>query len=353
MITATRSIARLLVAVFALSPLSTFAAPQWCGNASYNPNHPLAWERFIDEVDSNIDSDRVIEAYTQIMTRFDAEMLTTTPTPQAATLNNAVAQYLTYIKQKGRESPALFEPAGPIPTPNQGLILQYQLGPLADDQSSGAYKITIGCDALPVGGNDGLRNIAYALYSLRQVALHKDFAIAAQMAQFQASTVYQSYHDYVMKGLPMWPWELWLNGYLVPDDFNKPAPRRQWVFLRPNASPAVVTGAQDADVDFGLTLEAGHIWYRKADYSEWWGLSAMVAVTDSEGTGYGGLFRWNNYTLGVARHSKGDDETLIYLSVDLYKYILGENGRASSTQGFLDTIKAKAKSRFSDALGPQ
>jgi len=83
------------------------------------------------------------------------------------------------------------------------------------------------------------------------------------------------------------------------------------------------------------------------DYSSWWGISGMVALTDDEGVGYGGLFRWNNYTLGVARHSK-NDETLVYVSVDLYRFATGQQGRVNSAQGFLNAVVDKAKA----SIGP-
>ena len=103
-----------------------------------------------------------------------------------------------------------------------------------------------------------------------------------------------------------------------------------------------VTGSdENAGLDFGVTLEIGHVWYRSKDYSSWWGLSAMAALTDDEGTGYGGMLRWNDYTLGVAKHDR-NDETLVYVSIDLYQIITGEQSRAATSQLFLDALVNRA-----------
>lgn len=324
------------------------AGPEWCGAGNYSASHPLAWERFEDAATALVEEDRIREAYALVVDALDTEMMSFPQRPEAAIVKEALNQYLEYILEPGREAPAIFKPGPPNPlmTPP---ALQYELGPLGEGAPT-AFKLEIPCPALVPGNDPALRDIAHALWSMHKVATVRDFSSALDIAALRSTKLYKDYENYTMKGLPMWPWEMWLNGFLVPDDFNAPAPKRQWVFFRPNLSPALVTGsAEDTGLDFGLTLEVGHVWYRKKDYSSWWGLSVMAAVTDDEGAGYGGLLRWDDYTLGVAHHDR-NDETLVYVSVDLYKLVTGEKSRVNSAQGFLDALIRKAKTNIETGI---
>lgn len=324
--------------------------PRWCSKNNYSVSHPLAWERFVDPVDTLLQQNKIREAYTLVVDALDAEMMVLPPSRESVVVKEALQQYLTHILEPGNEAPAMFDSGAPNPEVIPP-ILQYHLDTQDTDEPP-RFTLTIPCPALVAGTDPGLRNIAHALWSMHRVATHQDFAVGLKIAAQRSSKLYKSYENYTMQGLPMWPWELWINGFLVPDDFTQPAPKRQWVFFRPNVSPALVTGSEaDADIDYGVTLEVGHVWYRNDAYNSWWGLSGMVALTDSEGVGYGGLLRWNDYTLGAARHSK-NDETLIYVSIDLYKLVTGEESRINSTQGFLDAVLRKAEASFARTNGP-
>jgi hypothetical protein len=63
-------------------------------------------------------------------------------------------------------------------------------------------------------------------------------------------------------------------------------------------------------------------------------------VTDDNGVGYGGLVRWDNLTFGLAYHDK-DESNLLFVGIDLYKYILGEEKRTDSARVFLNAVKEK------------
>ncbi|MDZ7685729.1 MAG: hypothetical protein U5O39_12555 [Gammaproteobacteria bacterium] len=201
------------------------------------------------------------------------------------------------------------------------------------------YKLIIKCSQLD--SDPVAQNLAYTLYTLEQISA-TGLAEAMQLASIRAKATFKSYESWVNDGLPMWPWELFVNGFRM-DDFAKPAPRQQWVFFRPNIAPALITGSEKtAELDYGLTLEIGNVWYRGTGYKRmvgvvWpWQRSPMSA-----GVGYGGLFRWNEYTVGVARHPRNDD-TLVYVSVDLYKLIAGKDGREGSFNVLLENAREQA-----------
>lgn len=333
----------LLGATCLISVVAFADAPRWCGEGNYSPSHPLAWERFEDSVDALVREKRIRDAYSLVVKALEDQLSAEPPSEQAAVVEEALEQYLDFIlAEPGREAGSIFVASLSPPRPGVSMrMLQYHLGPLGEGAPT-RFHVVIPCPSLAAGEDPALRNVAHALWSMHRVSQHRDFGTAVRLAAQRSSQLYRTYEDYVTKGLPMWPWELWANGSLVPDDFNEPAPSRQWVFLRPNVSPALVTGSEsNAELDYGLTLEIGHVWYRNEDYSAWWGLSAMVALSDDEGVGYGGLFRWNDYGLGVARHG-GNDETLVYVNVDLYRFVTGEDARVNSTRGFLDAVLEKA-----------
>lgn len=170
--------------------------------------------------------------------------------------------------------------------------------------------------------------------SLSRVGL-KDLQFAAAA---EAEMVSKGYQSWLFEGLAQWPWELKLNENLIPDKFNEDAPDWQFTLLRPNLGLAInPNDYNDADLDFALMLEpAGFIKYLKddgkTDYEHWWGVSALVSITSDNGTGYGLMARYNNFMLGACIHDSQDQDWLIYLGVDLYKYLLGEDGKVKQYQ---------------------
>lgn len=329
--------------------------PDWCGEGNYSAAHPLAWERFSSDVEVLVSDGNIQQAYELVLNTLDAELGILRSSEKTREIQTALRQYLAYVASpEGFETPAIFDSGTPNPNLEDYLVLQYELEPPQDGTDNPiSIDFTIHCPDLTPGKNPPMRTVAHALWSMHKVATEQDFEIALQISALRSSQLYRDYENYTLRGLPMWPWEMWVNGFLVPDEFNGPAPMRQWIFLRPNLSPALVTGSEEeAGLEFGLTLELGHIWYRKKDYSSWWGLSAMAALTDDEGVGYGGMLRWDNYTLGVARHSK-NDEDLIYVSVDLYQLVVGEETRVNSAQGFMNEILNKGRKELGDQLAIQ
>ena len=179
--------------------------------------------------------------------------------------------------------------------------------------------------------------------SLRSHA--RDQTAGREAAAAIATRTYQSYEDLLYRGLPMWPWELKLNERFVPERFDMPAPERHVVVMRPNLSLALLfNGSESSEVDCALTVEPiGFVKYRASDYTKWWGASLLVGMTDDNGRGYGAQFRWDDYTLGLARHDRtsGDDEWVLYVSIDLFNRVLGEDRRTNSANAFLTGIKER------------
>jgi hypothetical protein len=124
-------------------------------------------------------------------------------------------------------------------------------------------------------------------------------------------------------GLAMWPWELWLNGLRLSPSDAEPLFRTQWVALRPTAGIEIDTrNRAAADLNASVMLEpVGFVRYRGTGYSHWWGVSAVVTSSTRRGAGIGGLFRWDNYVIGLTRHKgegKEPDSTFVLVGVDLY-----------------------------------
>lgn len=347
----------LLTAVAAAAPWgASFAQVRevWCdADSPYDSGHPLAWPQLQDEVQARLEAGRIRAAYGIVRDALARRLAARRPAAEAAQKLNRVSAaadaYIQFIEQPGREAPVLFDLGRPVPT-TQGPQLKAQLGPLSAQPGApvaAEYILRLPCTALAEPGDPVLRDTAYFLDSMHQVA-SSDLGAAQVAAAARATAVYQSYEDLLTNGLPMWPWEMWVNSHKIPDDFNRAAPDTQWVFLRPNLAPVLVTGGdEDAELDLGLTVEIGHIWYRNADYSKWWGVSAMVAVTDDAGIGYGGMLRWNDYTLGVAAQD-GEEDVAFYLSVDLYRLVLGERGQTNSAEDFLDGLLQHVKGRLTE-----
>ncbi|MDX2506428.1 MAG: hypothetical protein QNL62_18395, partial [Gammaproteobacteria bacterium] len=84
--------------------------------------------------------------------------------------------------------------------------------------------------------------------------------------------------------------------------------------------------------------------YKSRKYDKWWGLSALVTMTGDNGMGYGALLRWNDFTFGTAYHDKSND-MLVYVNVDLFQYILGEDGRTSQFDTFAKAAIERVKEK--------
>jgi hypothetical protein len=150
--------------------------------------------------------------------------------------------------------------------------------------------------------------------------------------------------DMLKNGLAMWPWELWLNGLRVSKNDSDPLFRTQWIVMRPTAGIEIDTYSQaSADLQASVALEPlGFVRYRGEGYSHWWGASVVITASTSRGAGYGGLFRWDNYVVGLTRH-KGQgsqpDSNFLLIGVDLYDLLNKKRAELKDSDGFAALLK--------------
>lgn len=328
--------------ILVLSSISIAGEP-WLCNENPDVEHPLAWETLAQDVKNRVDQGEIPEAYRHVIDRYRALVAGTSGAAESSLDDSALKISNSFMQRilSGRpEGPEVWEGTE---DPSRELM-QYDFEELVD---SGEKYIEIPCAAFKNQSNLKVEeSTVYFFRAMRRVGAYGNLKHGQAGAAALASQTYESYDSLITNGLPMWPWELWLNGFLVPDEFGEPAEKTQVVFLRPTASPVLhIEGNEDSELDYGLVVEPlGFVRYQADDYSEWLGASVLVSLTNDNGVGYGAQFRWNEYTLGAAHHSKSDD-VLFYVSIDLYELALGDNQKTSSAKKFLEGVKEKVLNR--------
>ena len=151
----------------------------------------------------------------------------------------------------------------------------------------------------------------------------------------------EQYENWLLRGLPMWPWEHALNHRYGEDGDNTPPPLKQWV-LRPTAG---FLGRSSKGAKPALAVELGTIWYLDRHYDSWWGVSLMQAGSAGQSAATGLLLRWNQYSFGVTwgRLSENGMETSgrlaqVFVNLDLKKLIDDRTSEASEA-----AIRAKLR----------
>ena len=200
-----------------------------------------------------------------------------------------------------------------------------------EELSSGATKVfDIPCADID---KDYLIDIIYL--SLAYQRTHSDSwgAIRAATTR-QIISLGQLYENWFQNGLPMWPQETWFNGLFLDDsDAIKPV-RHQYVLFRPNAGLGFNTrhSFEESKTEATLGIEAlGYVRYINNDYSNYWGISALITTGDDVGLGYGLLARYNNYALGITRRNDkpelgiSEDDIYLFIGIDLYKMLHEKN----------------------------
>jgi hypothetical protein len=145
----------------------------------------------------------------------------------------------------------------------------------------------------------------------------------AQRARFVAEQS-KAHEALIENGLPMWPWELWLNGKRLGASDWEPLFKTQWVLARPSVGVEINTrNRAEGNLEASVGIEPiGFVRYLRDDYTEWWGASLLVTSSTREGLGLGALLRWNRYVLGVTRHESGvagePGSRFVFLGVELY-----------------------------------
>lgn len=315
----------LLLSVLCGAVFAAEEPTEWCG--TYDKSHPLAWGRFEEAVEQRMVAGDPEAAHLLIVDEFRRQMGTALDHEDVRLVLEATSVYMTVLLEAGVLPEVWRQDLRDDPE-----RLQYELGPITQNDDDRFLELPCASFSDPTSP---LPSIAYYAYAMYQAGQDGRLELARNVAAAVATTTYDSYHDLISNGLPMWPWELLLAGSRVPSDFTEPASTLQWIALRPNVGPLLrFDGTENSQMDFGLTVEPfGFIRYRNADYSKWWGASALIGLTNDNGVGYGVLFRYDNFMLGAAYHDKSDD-VLLYLNIDLYKYVLGEDGRTNQAEEF-------------------
>ncbi len=184
-------------------------------------------------------------------------------------------------------------------------------------------------------------SIGYAAY-LVFVVLSKQLQAFDKYYSKQVSVRADEYEGYLKDGLPMWPWELAVNGWGQDyKDLFTEAPRWQWVVARPSAGLELVwPNRKEANLEASLGIEPlGFVRYTDKNFRNWWGLSTLVVLgTDDNGAGLGGLIRYNNYSLGIVKREDIDD-IYLFLSFDLYGKLGDTQSRISEAEEELEQLK--------------
>lgn len=302
----------------------------WC-EGPHDSKHPLAFEALKEEKEFNsmVESGdwqgadgRIVEAFR----RFIVE-----PDPNDTELQEFSAGLQFYLT----ESTQNFVRWKPIEEQSDELIYELPVGLGMD-----SVAVRVQCEK--ISNDKASAAIAYTAAALYQAGeIGYDVAIKIGAAKLDA--VYQTHRNRLFNGLPMWPWEMWANGMNIKFDTKDPAPapRHQWVFMRPSLSPALkFDGSENSELDVGLVVEpVGYVHYTKDDYSRWIGISPMVTITNSNGIGYGALLRYDNWQIGTAYHDNGDN-VLLYVSVDLYDLVVSKDNRTTNANEFLNGLTA-------------
>lgn len=326
---------RTAVVVFAtLVCWSAIAAATWCGSIEPDPQHPLSWERLGPRVMAEVVRREYEAGYRIVHEEFLREFATGADEVEEVTaFRIAFDEYLQLRAREGDQPTRWRNEWDSIDKVEQFIFLA---------PAGGVQIVQLSCAELadPVAHAQSPRvAVAYAARAL-YLATGSDLAEGRRAAVRQAQAVNDAYENWLFNGLAQWPWELWLNGTRLSRDFTAPPPRSQWIALRPNASlVANFDSFEDSALDFALTFEPiGFVRYMDgSNYGRWWGISPMLTLTTDHGAGYGLLGRYNEFTVGAAYHER-DSEVLWYFSVDLYRFVLGQQGRLRQAAQFRDEL---------------
>ncbi|MCK5245124.1 MAG: hypothetical protein KAJ90_07625 [Desulfobacterales bacterium] len=332
----------LLAIVLLATPLqadttAVSADLKWCGSFDLDANHPMYRDKEEHQkILQNIPIEKLLmqekEFYQKLLDTFIASYDSSDDfdDPCVQITISTLRLYIDDLASKG-------------PTPTTWNVVSSKQKPEIRLTGIGQYvgihePLRIACSVFkthdPKSAVLGVAYLSRYVEALSRVRLD-ELQLWAAVEAYLTSKDYQSW---IFKGLAQWPWELKLNEMLIPDKFNGDAPDWQWTFLRPNLGFAInPNDYNDADLDYALMLEpAGFIKYLKddgkTDYEHWWGVSALVSITGDNGTGYGLMARYDNFMLGACKHDSQDQDWLIYLGVDLYKYLLGKDGKVKQYQ---------------------
>lgn len=332
---AVRVLLTVIVFIASIAPGYAAVAP-WCDEPG-DPHYPLAFEAMAQgpllspEVRRN--PVKAVQAVSNVFEREETALILS----GKAAANDPDVQAFRKVLQ------------AQIGGENRKSYFQFSTDPATGDARliwpSEGRKVVFDCASETptklISSNPQKANIGYAASLVFTV-------LSEQLQQFdtyysaQVSKRADEYMRYMSNGLPMWPWELAINGWGQDyHDLFAGAPRWQWVVLRPSVGLELSWASRkQAKLEASIGVEPiGFVRYTDTSYNNWWGISTLVTLgTDKNGAGLGGLIRYNNYALGVVRREDIDD-TYLFFSIDLYDKVRETRSRVSEAKQELEKLK--------------
>ncbi|MBI1424241.1 MAG: hypothetical protein GC149_12290 [Gammaproteobacteria bacterium] len=325
----------VIVFVFGIASAAAAVSP-WCDEAG-DPNYPLSFEAMARGAllapDVRRDPVKAVQAISNV---FEREENTLVVSGKAAANDPDVQAFRKVLQaQIGGE--------------NLKNYFQFSTDPVSGNARliwpKESRQVVFNCASETPGklivSNPQKANIAYAA-SVVFTVLSEQLQSFDKYYSAQVRTRAEEYMHYMTDGLPMWPWELAINGWGQDyQDLFAAAPRWQWVVVRPSVGLELNwPNRKQAKLEASVGVEPiGFVRYTDTSYKHWWGVSTLVTLgTDNNGAGLGGLIRYNNYALGVVRRQDVDD-TYVFFSFDLYDKVRDTQARVTEAKQKLEDLK--------------
>jgi hypothetical protein len=328
---------RLATALFVIAVAASAGAAEnpiiWCGWQA-DPAHPLSWAAVRNEVQPLLANKNYRGAYQLILAKYrQAQEAVRERTPNAVSFEAELQDFMGGTT--GRTSFQFIDRG-----PNESQLLLK------------AKTITFPCGPDTKLGLDGVyatfaskfpeqTNIGYAanlIFVASGDEVQNLLGPAADVIDNRAT----GYRGLLLDGLPMWPWELYLNGRLFGmHSLESPVPKYQVVFFRPSVGMEITWPSQEeAKAEASIGVEPiGFVRYTGSDYKNWWGASALVTLgTADHGAGLGVLGRYNNYAVGVTKR-KNTDGVFMFFSYDFYDLVNNKEKRDKAADELLGGLR--------------
>lgn len=298
--------------VFSLQSALVFSEPAtqvkyelWC-NDTYDANHALAWDKIGPSVTPLVEDFKFDAAYKFIESKIK-ELLTTEDQDRPE-----IKTFLKYLET----------------TRTGDSKVHWQFNNSNVDTAKlffgTADEIKYDCNQLPPATfKIVLGYAAGAMHHTHRTILEPSRqAVAKKITELS-----KNYEKFLFNGLPMWPWEAWLNGLFLPEEDSVKAPLRQFTFFRPSAGFEINTDSRaESSIEPILAIEPlGYVWYKDREYDSWQGISLLTTFRTDMGAGLGLMYRYNNYTIGVSKHTETDDDYFLYVGIELYQFLSEKN----------------------------
>ena len=331
-------IVRLATAFFFIAVSASAGAAEdqiiWC-KWKADPAHPLSWASVRTELQPLLVNRKYQSAYQLILEKYrNAQEAVRERTPNAVSFE---AELRAFIAGSSGRTRFQFTERGDVG--DNVLLLPKQ------------QQIEFPCLIPKTGKDDNPKDFARKSPELANIGYAAQLVFVASGDEVQnllgpAADVIDNratgYRGLLLDGLPMWPWELYLNGRLFGmHSLESPVPKYQVVFFRPSVGMEITWPSQEeAKAEASIGVEPiGFVRYTGSDYKNWWGASALVTLgTADHGAGLGVLGRYNNYAVGVTKR-KNTDGVFMFFSYDFYDLVNNKEKRDKAADELLGGLR--------------